>query len=353
MSEHHCCDHKPAENHCHNESKKVDWLLWLGLLIVVAGYGLFLLQPDSGADFLNIFTASVFEMVNMMWWGVVIGFVFVGVLGFVPRELVMAVLGRGGTFSGILRATFAGVLMDLCSHGILMVGARLYERGASLGQLMTFLIASPWNSFSLTLILWAMIGLQWTLLFIAVSFLIALVSGLIFEYLVKAHVLPPNPNQIEFEEGFKFWLELKVAIGKIKWTVSLPFKVLWEGVKGGRMVVRWLFVGVILASVFRVFLTPDQLQTYFGATLVGLGLTILVATVIEVCSEGTVPIAADLFTRAQAPGNSFAFLMGGVSTDYTEVMVIKDTTGSWKVALFLPLVTLPQVILLAWLMNLA
>ena len=34
-----------------------------------------------------------------------------------------------------------------------MVGAKLYERGASIGQVMAFLIASPWNSFSLTLTL--------------------------------------------------------------------------------------------------------------------------------------------------------------------------------------------------------
>ncbi|KZZ15662.1 hypothetical protein A3750_24175 [Oleiphilus sp. HI0079] len=56
-------------------------------------------------------------------------------------------------------------------------------------------------------------------------------------------------------------------------------------------------------------------------------------------------------TRANAPGNSFAFLMGGVATDYTEIMVIKETTSSWKTALFLPLLTLPQVFVVAWLLN--
>jgi uncharacterized membrane protein YraQ (UPF0718 family) len=84
----------------------------------------------------------------------------------------------------------------------------------------------------------------------------------------------------------------------------------------------------------------------------GLGLTVLAATIIEVCSEGSVPIAADLMNRAAAPGNAFTFLMAGVATDYTEVMVIRDTTRSWKLALFLPLVTVPQVILIGALLNL-
>ena len=81
-------------------------------------------------------------------------------------------------------------------------------------------------------------------------------------------------------------------------------------------------------------------------------LDLLVATtVIEVCSEGSTPIAADLMNRAGAPGNSFTFLMAGVATDYTEIMSIRDTTSSWRIALALPLVTVPQVILIGFVLN--
>ena len=83
----------------------------------------------------------------------------------------------------------------------------------------------------------------------------------------------------------------------------------------------------------------------------GLWLTLLATTIIEVCSEGSTPIAADLMNRASAPGNSFTFLMAGVATDYTEIMSIRDTTRSWRIALCLPLVTVPQVILIGALLN--
>ena len=128
---------------------------------------------------------------------------------------------------------------------------------------------------------------------------------------------------------------------------------LWEGIKDSRMIVRWLLLGVLLAAAIRTFVPVDSFQTYFGATMAGLGLTILVATIMEICSEGSTPIAADLVTRAHAPGNGFAFLMTGVATDYTEIMSLKETTGSWKIALFLPLITVPQVVLFSWVMNLA
>lgn len=87
---------------------------------------------------------------NTIWWGVAIGIVLFAILSKIPREFVMSILGNKRGFNGIIRATVAGFLLDLFSHGILMVGAKLYERGASIGQVMVFLIASPWNSFSLT-----------------------------------------------------------------------------------------------------------------------------------------------------------------------------------------------------------
>jgi hypothetical protein len=45
--------------------------------------------------------------------------------------------------------------------------------------------------------------------------------------------------------------------------------------------------------------------------------------------------------------------MAGASTDYTEIMAIKDTMASWKIALCLPLITVPQVVVIGWLLNLA
>ena len=117
------------------------------------------------------------------------------------------------------------------------------------------------------------------------------------------------------------------------------------------MVMRWIFFGVLVAALIRTFVSVEFFQTWFGPTMVGLALTLVAATIIEVCSEGTVPVAADLLTRAIAPGNSFTFLMAGVSTDYTEIMVMKETTRSWKIAFFLPLITLPQIVLLGIIMN--
>jgi len=348
MTEHH---HQHSKS-CHSKSK-IDYLLWGSLGSAATLYAIYLLYgQQTETQWLSALSGSVYELLNTIWWGLVLGIIMVALLSQVPREFVISILGRKGGLGGIIRATLGGVLLDLCSHGILMVGVKLYERGASAGQLIAFLVASPWNSFSLTLVLIALIGLPWTLAFIGLSLVIAIITGVIFDWLVGKGTLPANPNKIDLPEDFRFWAEAKKGLKGVDYNVSFFKEMAITGIKESRMVLRWIFFGVILASLIRAFMDTGDFQTYFGPTLAGLGLTILAATIIEVCSEGSTPIAADLLTRAEAPGNSFAFLMTGVSTDYTEIMVLKDTAKSWKLALFLPLITVPQVILVAWLINL-
>jgi len=174
-------------NHCCHPKNKTDYLLWGSLTAIVllcVHQWLFPSATIMPAWYRTLAT-SVFDLVNTMWWGVTLGILMLSVLTRVPREFVMSILGTKGGFGGLLRARAARLLLDLCSHGILMVGAKLYERGAGIGQVIAFLVASPWNSFSLTVLLIALAGLKWTLTFIVLSIVIALIAGYIFDILVS------------------------------------------------------------------------------------------------------------------------------------------------------------------------
>ena len=376
-----CASEKPkTESSCHVDSKndgdsccgtdtaanKIDWIMWVSCIFVVLAYGLYVflhgfnemdmdgLMPSHNQvlpAWLMTMSHTTYEMFNAMWWGIALGIVLVGWLNRIPREVVISALGPGHTKRGIFRATLAGLMLDLCNHGILMVAMKLYERGASLGQVMAFLIASPWNSFTLTLILFGLIGVPLTLAFIAFSMVIAWISGMIFDYLEISGKVPMNPNKEDLPEDFKFWPALKELSKDADYSVKATTAMLWDGLKGGKMVIRWIMFGVVLVAFLRAFVPMDIFSTWFGASVSGLFLTLLAATVIEVCSEGSTPIAADLVVRAQAPGNGFTFLMAGAATDYTEIMAIKDTMKSWKIAMLLPLITVPQVLLIGWLLN--
>lgn len=332
--------------------KRFEWLFW-GMLFVVSYCSLtgYLLGMKPPEDSVAAFSLAVWGLVKIMWWGIALGIVSITLLNLIPRELVVSMLGKGGHATGILRAALAGFLLDVSNQGLLMIAGKLYERGASLGQTIAFLIASPWNSFSLLLLMFALIGWKWTLMFVLLSLVIALISGLVFDRLVARGVLPANPNSVQIPDDFRFWKEARKALAQAQWSIATSFACIKKAVRESRLILRWILFGIVLGALVQTFLHADDIRYFFGPTLMGLAFTMIGATLIEICAEGAPPIASDLLMRANAPGNAFAFQMAAVSTDYTEIFVLHEITRSWKVALFLPLVTVPQVVLLAWLLN--
>jgi len=344
-----CCH--PSDSHHHHSHKK-DYVLYLSSGIVFTLYLLYWLSTQSSVDVpLHHLSHAVFSNFNKMFYGILLGMFFVGILSFVPREIVIFALGRHKGLKGILRATLLGVLLDLCSHGILLVGMKLYERGATLGQTMAFLIASPWNSFSLTIILIALVGWKWTMLFIFFSAIIAIISGWIFDYLVNKNILTVQKRNLEIPDNFNLKNETLKTIKSIPLNFKTLGKVMKNGFEESKPILKWLFIGIIISALMQAYVPTEVLKEYLGPSLLGLFVTLGITTVIEICSEGSTPIAADILNRAEAPGNAFTFLMAGVATDYTEVMAIRETMKSWKVALFLPLVTVPQILLISYFMN--
>ena len=298
-----------------------------------------------------MFSSTCLALAAQSWWAILFGIGVMAVLAHTPKELIAALLGKPGTLHGVLRATAAGVMLDLCNHGILMVGMGLYKRGASLGQTIAFLIASPWNSFSLTLLLTSLIGLKWTLVFLLLSALIGICTGYLVEVFTKTGWLPVNPHSVTLPRDFSYRSALRGMKPALRPTPANLRALLLLGIRDSRMVLRWVLLGFVMTAAVRAFMPPEWMHQHFGPTLWGLGLTLITTTLLEVCSEGSAPLAAELLRAAQAPGNAFAFLMAGAATDYTEMMSLKSTTGRWICALVLPLLSIPQVLLISYLIN--
>jgi len=203
----------------------------------------------------------------------------------------------------------------------------------------------------LTLILIALIGWKWTLAFIGLSIVIALIAGYLFEILVRRGTLPGNPNSLDLPDDFRLWPEIRRRFRETTFHRGFFAEIAKKGLTDSRMILRWIFLGTVLAAVLRASISTATFSTWFGPTLAGLLLTLIATTLIEVCSEGSSPIAGDLLIRGGAPGNAFTFLMAGVATDYTEILSLRETTRSWKISLFLPLLTVPQIVVIGWLLN--
>jgi len=127
--------------------------------------------------------------------------------------------------------------------------------------------------------------------------------------------------------------------GIIKGTLALSDMVLW-----------WIILGILIASFAGAYIPVHFFHKFMGPTLLGLMVTLGLATIIEVCSEGSSPLAFEIYRQTQALGNSFVFLMAGVATDYTEIGLLWTNVGR-RTAMWLPVITVPQVVALGYIMN--
>lgn len=257
----------------------------------------------------------------------------------VPEEFMVNLLGRGK--KSILVAVMLGFLASACSHGILAIAVSLSKKGASTASTLAFLLAAPWANLAITILLFSLFGLK-ALYIIGGALLIAIVSGLIFQILEEKGIIEGRKKVTSGAKKVKGWYWpgwsiLAEKIGKSMWMLV-------------KMVIWWVLLGFFLASVLGTFIPEMVFHRFFGPSLLGMLATLALASIIEVCSEGSAPLAFELFQKTRAFGNAFIFLQAGVATDFTEIGIITTNIGK-KAAIVLVLVTIPQILLLGFLFN--
>ena len=332
-------------------------------LYLVTIIAIFALIISFFIDFLIPFRNAFIDYIKLIWWAILIGFIIGGIIDhFIPREYIEKYLSRHRKRTIIYSIVF-GFLMSACSHGILAIAIELYKKGANTSSVIAFLLASPWANLPITFLLFGFFGLK--AFFIVISALvIAIITGLIYQALERKGMVECRHCELGEDRpiltDYSIINDIKKRWGGFKWT-SKNLKEAAIGTFQGswaltKMVMWWLVIGMIMAAVARAYIPPDWFMNYMGPTLLGLLVTLFFATVIEVCSEGSSPLAFEIYSQsveagAPAFGNSFTFLMAGVATDYTEIGLIWQNIGK-KAALWLPIITVPQILILGFIFNL-
>ncbi|MBD3379799.1 MAG: YHS domain-containing protein [Candidatus Omnitrophica bacterium] len=302
---------------------------------------------------LEAFRESLWAYFKRIWWAILLGLVLGGFIDhFVPRKYITGVLAKPRKRT-ILYSVVLGFLMSACSHGILALSIELHRKGASPPAVVAFLLAAPWANLTITIMLIGFFGLKALYMILAAIF-IALVTGFVFQFLQSKGLIEKNPNEAGLEEGFSVTEDIRARVRDYEFSLSnlkKDIKGVYDGaVSLGNMVLWWILIGMGIASLAGAYVPEDVFRQYMGPTMAGLMITLLVATVIEVCSEGSAPMAFEIFRSTGAFGNSFVFLMAGVATDYTEIGLLWSNVGK-KTAIWLPVVTVPQVIVFGMIAN--
>ena len=101
---------------------------------------------------------NAFRMAWEVWWALVLGFLFSGIVqAWVPRSRMEQALGGRNARTAAL-ATGLGAASSSCSYAAVAIAKSMFQKGASLAAAMVFQFASTNLVFEIGIVLWIFLG---------------------------------------------------------------------------------------------------------------------------------------------------------------------------------------------------
>jgi len=261
-----------------------------------------------------------------VWWALVFGFAISAIVqAWVPRERIQATLGGSG-FRPVALATGLGAASSSCSYAAITIAKSLFQKGASAASSLAFQFASTNLVFELGLVMWILLGWQFTLAeFIGGLVLIGLMSLLLRLFVSKRaeerarlHAQEAEAGHQHHSAGGRMTLRERLSSSDAWSDVAHNFRNDWT------MVWKEILIGFLLAGF--VGQLPNSVFNSLFITNAPAGLRLLenaivgpvIAVLSFVCSVGNVPLAAVLWSG----GIGFAGVIGFIFADLIIVPIV-------------------------------
>ncbi len=257
-----------------------------------------------------------FLMAWEVWWALVLGFAISAIVqAWVPRERIESALaGSGPRPVGL--ATALGAASSSCSYAAIAIAKSLFQKGASAATALAFQFASTNLVWELGLVLWVLIGWQFTL----AEYLGGIVMIALMTVLLRAFVSPALERQArEHAEQADSGHQHNAAGAQMSWRARLSSLAAWSDVAHNfrgdwQMLYKEITAGFLLAG----FIAQLGNGFFNGLFLKGTGGTLgavenvivgpVIAVLSFVCSVGNVPLAAVLWSGGISFAGVLAFL---------------------------------------------
>src|SRR3954454_25237292 len=269
---------------------------------------------------------DAFLMAWEVWWALVFGFFISAVVqAWVPRQRIESALSGGGA-RPVGVATVLGAASSSCSYAAIAIAKSLFVKGASAVSALTFQFASTNLVWELGLVLWVLLGWQFTLAQYAGGIvMIVLMWGMLrlfvsrqSEKRAREHAEHVEAGHQHRAAGDQMPLRERLTSASAWSDVAHNFRgdwqMLWKEISLGFLLAG--FIGQLGDDFFnRLFITdaPSALRTVENA-IVGP----VIAVLSFVCSVGNVPLAAVLWSG----GISFAGVMAFIFADLIVVPIV-------------------------------
>ncbi len=256
-------------------------------------------------------------MAYAVWWALVLGFAISAIVqAWVPRKKIESALSGSG-LRPIALATGLGAASSSCSYAAIAIAKSLFQKGASAASALAFQFASTNLVWELGLVLWVLIGWQFTL----AEYVGGIVMIVLMTVLLRVFVSPQleeiaRRHARESEPGHQHHV---AATEQLTWRQRVTRAGSWSDIAHNfrgdwQMLYKEITIGFFLAG-FIGLLGNGFFNGLFIRHAAAVPRAIenavlgpIVAVLSFVCSIGNVPLAAVLWSGGITFGGAVAFL---------------------------------------------
>jgi len=308
----------------------------------------------------------------------IIGFFFSGLIyEFVPGSWIEKYLGKKG-IKPIIYATLTGMTLPICCLGSLPIAVSFYKKGAKLGPVLAFLVATPATSITALLVTYKLLGPEFTIFLFFSVILIGLIMGIIgnlIEFQVKNPAVSSS-YQEEVKEVIKdpvcrMSVKDEETTAKMEYRGKIyhfcsshckdtfqrnPAKYTEGGKKNVKERIKSLFkyafvdmvkeigpellLGLILAALVRTVVPIGILIKQYLAGGWGYLFSLVFGLIMYICSTASVPLVHAFSNQGMNIGAGMVLLLVGPITSYGTILVLRKEFGGRILLIYLGVISI-------------
>ena len=242
----------------------------------------------------------------------------------IPEDIVVKYLGKGNIMP-ILWSTIIGTFLPICCWGSLPIAVSFYKKGARLGPVLAFLVATPATSISALLVTYSLLGLKFAVYTFFAVIVMGVVTGLIGNMIkivpkkMTEEKACPHCEKIAKKTLFTRTLSiLRYAY------IDLPKEIGLE-----------LIIGIVLAAFVASFIPLGHIiKLYFGGAS-GYLFSIVFGILTYLCATASIPLVDSLIRQGLNIGAAMTLLLIGPITSYGTLLVLRKEYGMKTLVVFL------------------
>ncbi|MGP9765655.1 permease [Halomonas sp. AOP13-D3-9] len=267
-------------------------------------------------------------------------------------ERVRYYIQQKNRFAGYGLGAGFGAITPFCSCSSIPLFLGFTSAGIPLGITMAFLFTSPIINEVAVIMLWSLLGWEFTLMYIAIGMTVGIGGGILLDSLgaerwlkdfaakayqnaatsPQANRPAPEPASLTLIERHQFARnELYEIVARI-----------W----------KWIIIGVGLGAALHGFVPDDWFSNNLGSgQWWNVPAAVLAGLPLYSNATGVIPIMESLITKGLPVGTTLAFCMSTVAASFPEFIMLKQVM-LWRLLATIFIILLINFMLVGWLINL-